>query len=196
MGELAEEQRQFEELPEWVPTYLAAWGSVRPDGKAMSVEWAAGLAGVTASAVRNLRARDRRFKTLEYVARHGGSAFMASYADAGIRGAAPAILSAFLGLVADGNAQAVLQGMKWLLGTSDSVDVHLKGVVATDDVSELSDVELDERIAELFAAIGEGEVVPGAEGEVVAAEQDGDQPLHPGGTEGRSGPPDEPGAGA
>lgn len=140
MGELADEARQLEELPEWVPTYLAAWGSVRPDGKAMSVEWAAGLAGVTPSAVRHLRKRDSRFKTLEFVARHGGSLFMSTYADAGIRGAAPAILMAFLKLVASGNAQAVLQGMKWLLGERDVVDVHLKGVVATDsDVDDLAE---------------------------------------------------------
>lgn len=125
MGELAEEARQLDALPSWVPTYLAAWGSVRPDGKAMSVEWAAGLAGITPSAVRHLRAKDRRFKTLEYVARHGGSAFMASYAEAGVRGAAPAILTAFLGLVNSGNAQAVLQGMKWLLGRADAVDIHM-----------------------------------------------------------------------
>ena len=135
MGELADEQRELEGLPAWVPTYLAAWGSTRPDGRQMSVEWAAGLAGVSPSAVRHLRTRDRRFRTLEYVARHGGAAFMASYADAGVRAAAPAILEAFLGLVEDGNVNAVLQGMKWLLGKADA-EVAVRGGLAFADVSD------------------------------------------------------------
>ena len=129
MGELADEEKLLEKLPEWVPTYLAAWGSTRPDGKAMSVEWAAGLAGVSPSAVRKLRIRQRQFQTLEYIARHGGSAFMASYADAGIRGAAPGILMAFLKLVEEGNSTVVLQGMKWLLNKPDADVLNNVGLV-------------------------------------------------------------------
>lgn len=116
-----EEQQALERLPAWVPLYLAAWGSVRPDGKQMSVVWAAGHAGVTDSAVRSLRERSRQFRTLEYLARHGTAAFMTSYAEAGLRGSASLILKAYLELVDEGNAAAVLQGMKWLLGSPDQV---------------------------------------------------------------------------
>lgn len=135
MGELAEEQRVLDTLPDWVPTYLAAWGSVRPDGKQMSVEWAAGLAGISASAVRNLRMRDRRFRTLEYVARHGGAAFMASFAEAGVRTSAPRLLTAFLKLVDEGNSTAIIQGMKWLLGKADA-EVVFQGDVEFTDVTD------------------------------------------------------------
>lgn len=147
----------MEALPGWMPTYLAAWGSTRPDGKAMSVEWAAGLAGVSPSAVRNWRAKDRRFQTLEYVARHGGAAFMASYADAGVRAAAPRILGAFLGLVDEGNATAILQGMKWLLGKADAV-VHVRGGLEFSDVS-------DDELAAIQEALAEGAGSPGSGGE-------------------------------
>ena len=133
MGELAEEQRILEKLPAWVPEYLAAWGSVRPDGKAMSVEWAAGLAGVSAVAVRMLRGRHREFRTLEYLARHGTAAFMVSYAEAGLRGAAPAIVAAFRKLIDDGEYHTVIQGMKWLM---DKPDLAMEGSLGIEYVND------------------------------------------------------------
>lgn len=158
MGELAEENRQFEELPEWVPQYLAAWGSTRPDGRCMSVKWAAGLVGVDPSTVRHLRSRSRAFRTLEYIARHGGGEFMASYAEAGLRGSATAILRAFLNLVIDErNPQATIQAMKWLLARPDEVDLNLSGAVAQGSLlewAEIPDGERDQVAANLQAALG------------------------------------------
>lgn len=170
MGELAEEQAQLETLPAWVPLYLAAWGSVDPEGKRMQVKTAAGLAGVTDSAVRELRRTNEQFRTLEHIARRASQAFLASYMEAGIRASAPQLLQAYLELVASRNPQVVLQGMKWALDKPEAanVNVNLKGVVATDDLSSLSDGELDARLGELMAAFGEGEDVPDAEGEAAA----------------------------
>lgn len=133
MGELAEEERVLSGLPEWVPLYLAAWGSVRPDGKKMSVTWAAGLAGISVETVRGLRMRSRQFRIIEYVARHGSAAFMASYAEAGVRGAAPQILTSFLKLIADGEYHTVIQAMKWLM---DKPDVQVEGDVGVFNLQE------------------------------------------------------------
>lgn len=124
MGELAEEQRILDTLPGWVPTYLACWGSTRPDGKRMSVTWAAGLAGVSPDAVRQLRARSRQFRMMEHVCRQGGAEFMASYASAGVRAMAPEILTAMRDLITDRNPRMVSEAVKILLGQT-GLDVHL-----------------------------------------------------------------------
>lgn len=156
MGELATETKQYSDLPGWVPTYLAAWGSTRPDGRRMTVRWASGLSGVDESSVRKLRGRSKMFERLEYLARHGGGEFMASYAEAGLRGAAPALLQAFLGLVEDGHPQVVMQGMKWLLARPEEVDVNLTGSMAQgspQEWAELGDDEAGQVAANLQAAL-------------------------------------------
>lgn len=156
MGEQAEDARLYEDLPEWVPLYLAAWGSTRPDGKRMTVRWAAGLAGVDDSAVRHLRGSNPMFKRLEFLARRAGGAFMASYADAGIRGAAPAILQAFFDLVRARDVTATLTGMRWLLAKPQAVDVNLRGVMAHGSPHDWGAVPPDERdqvAANLHAAL-------------------------------------------
>jgi len=151
VGELAEEERTLEELPSWVPGYLAAWGSkLDPDGKTMRVKTAAALAGTTESNVRNLRQRNPNFRLLETIARKGGSLWLSSYMEAGIRGMAPRIFQSFCKLVESQNPQVVLQAMKWALDKPEGINVNLSGVMATDDVSQLDDEELDTRLAELF----------------------------------------------
>ena len=117
---MAEEQEILDSLPEWVPDYLAAWGSrVGPDGERMQVSKAAALVGVTPAAVRKLRERSERFRLLEQVARHGGSGFTASYMEAGIKGMAFDIFRAFRRLVENGNPQVVVQAMKWAMDKPD-----------------------------------------------------------------------------
>jgi hypothetical protein len=146
------------ELPTWAPVYFAAWGSARPDGRRMSVQWAARLAGVSCSAVRNWRSENKHFRALEHIARHGGVQFMTSFTEAGIRAAAPAILQAYLKLVGEGHPQMVLQGLKLLLDRPD-IDVNLRGAIAQGGLSEWADVpedELDQVIANLQAAVGLG----------------------------------------
>jgi len=171
---LAEEQAQLETLPAWVPLYLAAWGSrLDPEGKRMRVKTAAGLAGVTDSAVRELRRTNEQFRLLEAIAREASKVFLSSYMEAGIRSSVPQLLRAYLDLVEARNPQVVLQGMKWALDKQEAVNVNLRGVVATDDVSDLSDGELDDRLGELLAAFGKGEDVPDAEGEETAPGDDG-----------------------
>ena len=151
MGELAEEERTLEQLPAWVPGYLAAWGSKRdPEGKTMRVKTAAALAGTTESNVRMLRKRNEQFRLLETIARKGGSLWLSSYMQAGIRGMAPRILQSFTKLIEAENPQVVLQAMKWALDKPDGINVNLSGVMATDDVSRLDDDELDARLNELF----------------------------------------------
>ena len=148
-----EEQRTLERLPEWVPQYLAAWGSTRPDGKAMSVEWAAGLAGVTPSGVRSLRERRVEFRRLEYLTRHGTAAFMASYAEAGLRGSAPAILNSFLALIQEREYHTVIQGMKWLM---NKPDVSLEGPVVEFNLQDWMTQRESRRAAVAALTDGEG----------------------------------------
>ena len=151
MGELAEEERILEQLPPWVPSYLAAWGSkLDPEGKTMRVKTAAALAGTTESNVRMLRNSNPKFRLLETIARKGGSLWLSSYMEAGIRGMAPRIFQSFASLIESENPQVVLQAMKWALDKPDGINVNLSGVMATDDVSRLDDDELDTRLAELF----------------------------------------------
>ena len=196
MGELAEEQAQLEKLPVWVPDYLAAWGSkFDPEGKRMRVKTAATLAGTTESNVRELRRRSERFQLMEKIAREGGSLFLSSYMEAGLRTMAPSLLQAFRTLVANLNPQVVLQGMKWAMDRPEALTVDVTGVVATDDVSELSDEALDTRLDQLLVAARKARAAAAADGEEPAAGEDGDQPLHRGGAEGRDGPPDDPGPG-
>jgi len=151
VGELADEQEVLESLPSWVPDYLAAWGSrFDPDGKRMRVKTAAALAGTTESNVRHLRCTSERFKLLETIARKGGAIWLSSYMEAGIRGMAPKIFQSFHKLIEAENPQVVLQAMKWALDKPDGINVNLTGVMATDDVSQLDDEELDSRLADLF----------------------------------------------
>lgn len=103
-------------LPPWVPTYLAAWGSPRPDGKGMTVIWASSLAGTTDSNVRNLRKRSPQFRRMEDMARFGTAQGIGDFIDAGLRGNAPTIFGKFVQLVDEGNVQAVLKGVEWLRG--------------------------------------------------------------------------------
>jgi hypothetical protein len=108
-----------EELPAWVPAYLAAWGGEQKsgeqkNGKRMTVSQAAEVAGTTSSNVRNLRTRSEQFKRLEWIARHGDTAYMQSMVEAGMRGNALLIFAAFMRLVQEGNTQAVLKAMEWL----------------------------------------------------------------------------------
>lgn len=63
--------RELDDLPEWVPIYLDAWGSKRPDGRVMTVTFAAGLAGVSPSTIRFWRGRSAAFRDLEDQARRG-----------------------------------------------------------------------------------------------------------------------------
>ena len=116
----------------------------------MRVKTAAALAGTTESNVRHLRRTSDQFKLLETIARKGGSLWLSSYMEAGIRGMAPRIFQSFYKLVEDQNPQAVLQAMKWALNKPDGLNVNLSGVMVTDDVSQLDDDELDSRLAELF----------------------------------------------
>lgn len=108
-----ERQEIADELPAWVPAYLAAWGGER-QGRRMTVTQAAQLAGTTGSNVRNLRQRSEQFRRLEYVARHGDTEYMQSMVEAGLRGNALTIFGAFMRLVQAGNTQAVLKAMEWL----------------------------------------------------------------------------------
>jgi hypothetical protein len=124
----------------------------------MSVIWAAGLAGVSDGRVRHLRQTSRQFRTLEYVARHGTTQFMASYAEAGIRGYAPRILGAFRKLVEEGNGPAVLQGMKWLLGTPDQV------VEQRNEGERVVRIDLGGLGADALRALADGREPDGAEG--------------------------------
>ena len=125
MGEIASEEQVLDTLPEWVPDYLAAWGSkVGPDGERMQVNKAAALVGITPDAVRMLRARSEQFKLLEYVARHSGGAFAASFMEAGIKGMVFDIFRSFRTLVQNQNPQVVLQAMKWAM---DRPDVEVVG---------------------------------------------------------------------
>lgn len=128
VGELVEEERILEELPSWVPGYLAAWGSqLDPDGKTMRVKTAAALAGTTESNVRMLRKRNQNFRLLETIARKGGSLWLSSYMEAGIRGMAPRIFQSFYKLVEAENPQVVLQAMKWALDKPDAIDITSAG---------------------------------------------------------------------
>ena len=162
----------------------------------MRVKTAATLAGTTESNVRELRRRSDRFQLMEKIAREGGSMFLSSYMEAGLRTMAPSLLQAFRMLVANMNPQVVLQGMKWAMDRPEALTVDVTGVMATDDVSKLSDEELDSRLDHLLVAAREARAAAATDGEESAAEPDADRSLHPGGAEGRDGPPDAPGAGA
>ena len=116
----------------------------------MRVKTAAALAGTTESNVRTLRMRNEQFRLLETIARKAGSLWLSSYMQAGIRGMAPRIFQSFTKLIEAENPQVVLQAMKWALDKPDGINVNLSGVMATDDVSQLDDEELDARLDELF----------------------------------------------
>lgn len=65
-----DERRKLEKLPSWVPNYLDCWRSrTDPDGRRMTVNFAAEHAGVTPGAVRSLRMRSASFKRMEYIVR-------------------------------------------------------------------------------------------------------------------------------
>ena len=106
-----ERDETAEDLPAWVPAYLAAWGGAQESGKRMTVSQASEVAGTTSSNVRNLRTRSEQFKRLEWIARHGDTAYMQSMVEAGLRGNALLIFAAFMRLVQEGNTQAVLKAM-------------------------------------------------------------------------------------
>lgn len=118
-------------LPEWVPTYLAAWGSTRPDGKAMTVIWAASLAGTKDNNVRILRKRSPQFRRMEDMARFGTARIMGEYIDAGLRGNVPTIFGKFMQLVDEGNVQAVLKGVEWARGKPIKHEVEVTGAPQT-----------------------------------------------------------------
>jgi hypothetical protein len=99
---------------------------------------------------------------LEYLARHGTAAFMASYAEAGLRGAAPAIVAAFRKLINDGEYHTVIQAMKWLM---DKPDVQVEGSLVQFDMQEWMATR-GKRLAEVEAVDGGG--------------QEGDHSLRPG----------------
>lgn len=117
------ERGAIDRIPSWVPTYLAAWGTTRPDGKMMTVQWASSLAGTSASNVRNQRQRSRQFRRMEEMARFGTQATMTEFIDAGLRGNASTIFDTFMRLIDDGDVRAVLKAMEWLRGKPIEVDV-------------------------------------------------------------------------
>lgn len=114
-------------LPEWVPTYLAAWGSPRPDGKKMTVAWASSLAGTSASNVRNLRQRSRQFVRMETMARFGTAATMGEFIEAGLRGNVGVIWTNYMRLVKEGNVSAILKGVEWTRGKASKVEMMVSG---------------------------------------------------------------------
>jgi hypothetical protein len=163
-GEL-DEATVLERLPEWVPTYLAAWGSTGPDGKKMTVKVAAELAGTTDSNVRNLRERSPQFRRLEDMARHGSAERAASQVDAYLRGNSLRIIEAFDALVGQGNPQTVLKAMEWLRDKPAEVDVNLRGAVAAVQ-GQMSDEDAEQILNNLLLAevaeVGAGSGVPAA----------------------------------
>lgn len=131
-----------EGLPAWVPAYLAAWGGEqdggREDGgKRMTVSQAAEIAGTTSSNVRNLRTRSVQFKRLEWIARHGDTAYMQSMVEAGLRGNALLIFAAFMRLVQEGNTQAVLKAMEWLQDKPLRVKVENNDLLSDEERARL-----------------------------------------------------------
>lgn len=122
-GEFNEAQA-IEQLPAWVPVYLAAWGSTGPDGARMMVKTAAELAGVSESCIRNWRSQSPQFKRLERMARYGSVESIASFVDAGLRGVAPIIFQSFMRLVNDGDGPTVREAMKWLRAQPEQLDIQ------------------------------------------------------------------------
>jgi len=159
------------DLPSWVPMYLAAWGSKRPDGKRVTVSWAASVAGTTASTVRSLRMRSDRFCRMEYIARHGEGEHVASMIDAGLRGNASRIFESFIRLVDKGNPQAVLKAMEWL---QNKPAILLQ-------LTTMSDEQLLEYYSSLLAELAPGGGGDKASGSELAddAESSGEQPEQP-----------------
>jgi len=152
------EKQALEQLPAWAPEYLACWGSKKPDGGRMTVRFAAEFAGVTPSAVRNLRERSATFSRLEEIARHAGAEWAQTYIEAGLRALAPGLMRALAELIADKNAQTVLKGIEWLRNKPQALS--LEGTVGVSqggwDLSGLSDDELDQMLLNL-------DVIDGAE---------------------------------
>lgn len=178
-GDESDEATVLERLPEWVPTYLAAWGSTGPDGKKMTVKAAAELAGTNDSNVRNLRTRSPQFRRLEDMARHGSAERAASQVDAYLRGNSLRIIEAFDALVGQGNPQTVLKAMEWLRDRPAEVDVNLRGAVATvqgqmsdEDAEQILNNLLLAELAEAGAGSGAPPAATGAGGKAGSADLD------------------------
>jgi hypothetical protein len=147
--EMGEAERQIERMPAWVPQYLAAFGSRRPDGKRMTVKWAAELAGTNPENVRQYRKASAAFRRLEEVARFGDVMFMQSYVDAGLRGLAPLAMEALADLLRVRNPQVTLKAIGWLRGPEElAVTLQQAAEVTADDMAEAA-----RRAAELEAEL-------------------------------------------
>jgi hypothetical protein len=133
-----------DDLPAWVPAYLAAWGGERPNGRRMTVTEAAEMAGTTDSNVRNLRQRSEQFRRMEWMARHGDMDYVQSMVDAGLRGSAITIFESFMHLVKGGDRAAILKGMEWI----QDKPIRIK----LDENDGLSDEERAERVMDLLDA--------------------------------------------
>ncbi len=124
------EKQDFERLPEWVPNYLACWGSKKPDGGRMTVSFAAEFAGTTPDAVRMLRSRSEQFQRSEWVARQGTAEWAQSYMEAGLRTMAPRAIKAMGRLLDADNPQTVLKVAEWLLAPTTQIEVGPPGSFA------------------------------------------------------------------
>lgn len=139
-----EAEGQIEQMPVWVAAYLGCWGSTRPDGKRMMVQFAADFAGTTPSAVRNLRQRSPAFRKLEDIARYGTAAWAQSYVEAGLRGLAPTLMRSLARLIETDNYQTVLKVAEWLRGKPTEVKVIGSGDEGEQVVRfDLSDIPIE-----------------------------------------------------
>lgn len=118
-----EAEREIEKMPIWAPDYLACWGSTRPDGKRMTVAFAADFAGTTTEAVRKLRARSEAFRRLEEITRYGTAEWAQTYVEAGLRGLAPRMMRSLARLVDADEYHTTLKLVEWLRGKPTEVKV-------------------------------------------------------------------------
>lgn len=147
--DMRQAEREIERMPAWVSQYLAAFGSKRPDGKRMTVQWAAEFAGTRPGTVREYRRTSPAFRKLEEVARFGDVSFMSSYVNAGLRGLAPAAMEALADLIYVRNPQVVLKALSWLRGPEElEVTMKRETEVTADDMAEAA-----RRAAELEAEL-------------------------------------------
>lgn len=144
MAEELDESTELEKLPPWVPLYLSVWGGTRPDGKRMTVKWAADYAGISPSNVRNLRSRSPGFRRMEGMARFTSIQFAQSYVERGLAHIAPLWLNALITLLAVADSQTVLKVGEWLRGKPEAMDVHLHGAMG------LVGAEMSDKDAELI----------------------------------------------
>jgi hypothetical protein len=144
MGEENEGKRESEALPPAAQVYLSVWAmGVTPEGKAMRVETAARLAGVSTSTVKDWRSRIAGFRELEAQARASSSSYVQRLA----RKIVESLVVPAGGVLARG-LQADNVGLAWNIikaagGIASVVDVE-SGERLTRLLEELRDLEDEE----------------------------------------------------